>query len=178
LTSFTNKRNMQTYQSSGAFSGLGRAGKENHMRIRDIHPHLSGTQSKLSRRLFFGAASAGTTLGAADLQQIESEDNREQSREFRPNPIPNGIAPLAPFGIFIHHFPVSPGAPLANINDPSNITDFRGFVGVTRIRGGGVGTDTVTGAMTNLAFQADMGFNQGHFVGTDGRRHEGSFAFV
>jgi hypothetical protein len=149
------------------------------MRIRDIHPHFSRTQSKLSRRLFFSAAAtAGTTLGAGGLQRIESEGNREHSREFGPNPIPNGIAPLAPFGIFIHHFPVTPGAPLANINDPSNITDFRGFVGVTRIRGGGVGTDTVTGAMTNLAFQADMGFNQGHFVGTDGRQHEGSFAFV
>ena len=149
------------------------------MRIRDINRPFSETKSNLSRRLFFGAAAgAGTMLGAAGLQQTEPEDDREQSQEFRPNAIPGGFGPFAPFGIFIHHVPITPGGPLANINDPSNITDFRGFVGVTRIRGGGVGTDTVTGAMTNLAFQADMGFNQGHFVGTDGRRHEGSFAFV
>ena len=149
------------------------------MRIRDIDRPFSGTKSNLSRRLFFGAAAgASTMLGAAGLQQTESEDDREQSHEFRPNPIPGGFGPFAPFGIFIHHLRVTPGGPLANINDPSNITDFRGFVGITRILGGGVGTNTVTGATTNLAFQVDMGFNQGHFVGTDGQQHEGSFAFV
>ena len=55
--------------------------------------------------------------------------------------------------------------PLADINDPSNITDFGGFVGLTRVRGGGVGTNTVTGATADLAFQVDMGFNQGHLSG-------------
>jgi hypothetical protein len=29
-----------------------------------------------------------------------------------------------------------------------------------------------------LAFRADMGFSKGKFKGTDGRRHEGTFAFV
>jgi hypothetical protein len=35
-----------------------------------------------------------------------------------------------------------------------------------------------TGALTHLSFQADMGFSQGRFVGTDGRQHHGTFAFV
>jgi hypothetical protein len=42
-----------------------------------------------------------------------------------------------------------------DINDPSQITDFDAFVGLTHIRGGGMGTDTATGAKTRLAFQAD-----------------------
>jgi len=128
---------------------------------------------------FFGtAAGVGAVLGAGRPEQVESEDDGEQAETFRPNPIPLGFGPFAPFAIFIHHLPVTPGLPLANINDPANITDFRGFVGITRIRGGGIGTDTVTGVPADLAFQIDMGFNQGHFIGTDGRLHEGTFAFV
>jgi hypothetical protein len=64
------------------------------------------------------------------------------------------------------------------MNEPSQITDFSGFVGVTRIIGGGTGINTDTGETQALGFQADMGFNQGRFIGTDGRHHEGSFAFV
>lgn len=96
------------------------------------------------------------------------------------NPIPGGVAPFSPFGVFIHHFPLNPTNRLAigNINDPSQITDFDGFVGLTHIRGGGIGTNTVTGDQTDYAFQADMGFSQGRFIGADGRKHEGTFAFV
>ena len=47
-------------------------------------------------------------------------------------------------------------------------------VGLTHIRGGGTGTDTTTGATLPLAFQADMGFSQGKYIGTDGRQHQGT----
>jgi len=77
-----------------------------------------------------------------------------------------------------HHNPLNPATSLANISDPSQITDFDGFVGLTHIRGGGTGTDTSKGAMTTLAYQADMGFGQGKFIGIDGRSHNGTFAFV
>jgi hypothetical protein len=121
-------------------------------------------------------ASAGTLAGGGLLYPNPARaDNRDEGR---PNPIPGGGAPFAPFAIFVHHNPLNPAVPLANINDPSQITDFNGFVGLTHIRGGGIGTDTVSGASTPLAFQADMGFSQGEFVGSDGRRHEGTFAFV
>jgi hypothetical protein len=36
----------------------------------------------------------------------------------------------------------------------------------------------MTGATMPLAFQADLGFSQGTFVGTDGQEHRGTFAFV
>jgi hypothetical protein len=73
---------------------------------------------------------------------------------------------------------LNPANPLTSLNDPSQITDFNGFVGLTRIRGGGTGTDTATGVKTALAFQADMGFSQGTFIASDGRPHQGTFAFV
>jgi hypothetical protein len=76
-----------------------------------------------------------------------------------------------------HHNPLYPGELLSSIHDPSQITDFDGFVGLTHIRGGGTGTDS-TGATMALAYQADMGFSQGKFIGTDGRVHQGTQVFV
>jgi hypothetical protein len=108
----------------------------------------------------------------------DDDGDSERAGCVGPNPIPGGVTGLKPFGIFIHHNPLSPLTSLPDISDPSQITDFDGFVGLTHIRGGGTGTDTATGATTRLAFQADMGFSQGKFIGTDGRTHEGTFAFV
>ncbi len=136
----------------------------------------------LSRRdLVRGAA--GAVLGTGLLRQKFAYasgglDDQESAACVGPNPIPGGVTALKPYGIFVHHNPLNPANPLANINDPSQITDFDGFVGLTHIRGGGTGTDTVTGATTPLAFQADMGFSQGRFVGTDGQQHHATFAFV
>jgi hypothetical protein len=111
------------------------------------------------------------------LRAREDDDHRHRAAAGRPNPIPDAVAPFKPFAISIRHTaPV--GVPLADIPDPSQITDFNGFVSYTRIQGGGVGTNTDTGETRDLAFKADMGFNQGTFIGTDGRRHLGTFVFV
>jgi hypothetical protein len=133
------------------------------------------------RNLIRGAA--GTAVGAGLFRSklvYANDDDGDSERAgcVGPNPIPGGVTGLKPFGIFIHHNPLSPLTSLPDISDPSQITDFDGFVGLTHIRGGGTGTDTATGATTRLAFQADMGFSQGKFIGTDGRTHEGTFAFV
>ena len=132
------------------------------------------------RNLIRGAA--GTALGSAVLRATPvfagHEDDDSEFGLVAPNPIPGGVVGLKPFGIFIHHNPLNAATPLASINDPSQITDFDGFVGLTHIRGGGTGTNTETGVATRLGFQADMGFSQGKFVGTDGREHRGTFAFV
>jgi hypothetical protein len=137
-------------------------------------------QKWVSRRNLIRGA-AGTALGAGLLRPNAAyaghdEDKRERTEGPIVNPIPGGVAPFKPFGVFIHHNPLSPV--LADINDPSQITDFDGFVGLTHIRGGGTGTVTATGATRPLAYQADMGFSQGRFIGTDGRQHRGTFAFV
>jgi len=135
----------------------------------------------LSRRKLIRGA-AGTALGAGLLPPklaYAHDDNGDNERAacVGPNPIPGGGAPLKPLGIFVHHNPLNPAIPLANINDPSQITDFDGFVGLTNIHGAGTGTDA-TGATTQLGFRADMGFSKGKFIGTDGRLHKGTFAFV
>lgn len=138
-------------------------------RVRILSP-------RTSRRAFF-VAGTGTLLGGGLLcpksAQADSDDD-----DGRPNPIPGGVAPFTPFGIFIHHNPLNAAIPLTDIHDPSQITDFNGFVGLTHIRGGGTGMNTTTGATLPLAFGADMGFGQGEFIGTDGGHHEGTFAFV
>jgi hypothetical protein len=139
-------------------------------------------QRRLSRRnLICGAA--GAVVGAGLLRPEPAfahndDDRNEHAGCALTNPIPGGVVPFKPFGVVVHHNPLSPATPLANINDPSQITDFDGFVSLTHIRGGGTGTNTDTGATTPLAFQADMGFSQGKFIGADGRHHEGTFAFV
>lgn len=145
------------------------------------HNHRSGA----SRRAFLGSvagASAGTVLGAGLFSPRSAHAVSGQFPAIiegqRPNPIPGGLAPFTPYGIFIHHNPLNPANPLSVINDPNQITDFNGFVGLTHIRGAGTGTDTTTGATTPLAYQADMGFSQGEYIGQDGKQHQGTFVFV
>jgi hypothetical protein len=137
----------------------------------------SGLPPGVTRRVFLGTTTS--TVGAALLNPESAGAGDDEDRKSgSPNPIPATIAPFAPFAIRIHHLPPIAGQPLASITEPSQITDFSGFVGVTRILGGGTGINTDTGETQPLAFQADMGFNQGRFIGTDGRHHEGTFAFV
>ena len=119
-------------------------------------------QSILSRRQFVGAT-AGLMVGAGTSAARAAQDGNPHV-DATPTPIHGGVSP---FGVFIHHFPVSPtGTPLPNITDPSQITDFNGFVGLNRIRG--VGTGTGLAAPT---FQADMGFMVGEYVAVDGKHY-------
>ena len=151
------------------------------MNEQDLTSWKTPQQKWLSRRNLL--RTAGTVLGAglASPKLAYANNDSDDNQHFEcvdPNPIPGGVPGLKPFGIFIHHNPLNPATPLADISDPSQITDFNGFVGLTHIRGGGTGTNTLTGATTPLAFQADMGFSQGKFIGTDGRPHKRTFAFV
>lgn len=136
----------------------------------------------VSRRgLIRGAATAalGSTLLRPNLAFADHEDdNCGRCRGPFLKPIPGGVVPFKPFGVPVHHNPLNPAVLLPHINDPSQITDFDGFVGLTHIRGGGSGVDTTTGAAMALAYQADMGFGQGKLIGIDGRQHRGTFVFV
>ena len=134
------------------------------------HSHPWGRP--LSRRAFIGASIIGTgALATAGVWTPAVALADHKVTGVAPQPIPGGVSP---FGIFIHHFP-----PIAGIvNEPSQITDFNGFVGICRVRGQGTGTDTVTGAPTRLNFQVDNGFMDGVYIGVDGEHHRGTFAFV
>ena len=139
-------------------------------------------RTRLSRRNLI-RGTAGTVAAAGFLRPPlafaeEGDDGEGRASGPLANPIRGGVIPFNPFGVIVHHNPLNPAKNVKDISDPSQITDSDGFVGLTHIRGGGTGTDTNTGATTPLAFQADMGFSQGKFVGIDGRVHRGTFAFV
>ena len=167
--------------SAASAATCGRGASDEVMSKTRISMNSANSPSPFtSRRAFLRGGAASMFLGTGFLSSAAAgaDGNEEDSNGGRPNPIPGGLAPFAPFGVFIHHNPLNPANPLANLNDPSQITDFNGFVGLTHIRGAGTGTNTLTGVSTPLAFQADMGFSQGEFIGTDGRHHQGTFAFV
>jgi hypothetical protein len=139
-------------------------------------------RTSLSRRnLFRGAVGAVAGANLFRPKPTFADNNHDRTDHLGcalVNPIPGGGAPFKPFGVVVHHNPLSPATPLANISDPSQITDFDGFVGLTHIQGGGTGTDTISGATTPLAFRADMGFARGRFIGIDGQPLRGTFVFV
>ena len=131
--------------------------------------------SAISRRTFLGAAAVATGAVAAGLQAPLALAAHGSLPTVFPRPIPGGVSP---FGIFIHHFPPVPLLGPGPINEPSQITDFNGLVGVCRVTGSGTGTDTSTGMTSRLNYQVDNGFMSGLYVGEDGLEHHGTFAFV
>lgn len=133
-------------------------------------------QPSLTRRRFIGTttgvASALATAGLWPTRVLAGGDDEDVVATVAPKPIPGGVTI---FGVFIHHFPI---AVPPRLQEPSQITDFKGVVTNCRVRGRGTGTDTRTGATKTLNFQVDNGFMQGLFVGVDGKRHHGTFGFV
>jgi hypothetical protein len=90
-----------------------------------------------------------------------------------PRPIAGGLQALELFGVpdptLFHLFLPQLGLG----SDPSAITDFTGFVGLSDIAGTGTGSDG-----TRLFFDTDIRFMSGKFVGLDGKRHHGTFGFL
>lgn len=143
------------------------------------HAHL--WDAAITRRKFLGSAAlaggAAVTAGVW-LPQLVSAGEDHVATVF-PRPIPGGVTPpITPPLVFIHHFPPVPVLGPGPINEPSQITDFNGVVGVCRVKGAGTGTDLTTSAQTRLTYQVDNGFMSGLYVGEDGRHHRGTFAFV
>lgn len=137
--------------------------------IWDGHTHF--WDRAIARRKLMKTAAGAAALGLTSSLRLP-RPAFAQAGSGIPKPIPGGVSP---FGIPIHHFPLpAPGTPLNRLTEPSEITDFNGFIGDTRIRGQGIGT----GFSQPLAFQTDMGFMQGEFVGEDGEHHKGTFVFI
>lgn len=132
----------------------------------------SGLRHAFSRRGFIGVAAgaAGVALGSGTIPMALASNKKSGSAE--PLPIPGGIPnPFAP-GEIIHNF--FPG----ERNDPSVINNFNGFSGLAELLGTGTGTDTKTGATTELSFHAENRFMTGVYVAEDGRVHTGAFIFI
>ena len=127
-----------------------------------------------SRRQFLQtAAGTGVVLGAG--LWIPKLARADDSGNLLPTPIPFSRL-LAGFGPFHFNFPGpvdSPGPVCGKPGpyQPSLINDFNGFVGVAA--GSGSATDG-----SGLTFSTDTRFMKGVYVGVDGERHEGAFAFI
>ena len=139
-----------------------------------IH-RASGPGRTLSRRVFGKMATAAAFALAAGLS-TPARAWAAQADGSAPRPLPGGVN--TPWGVFIHHYPPKPGGDLAAMDEPSQITDLDGVIADSRIFGMGTGTDTRTGEATRYPFMADMGLMQGTYVGEDGQRRSGTFAFV
>ncbi len=130
----------------------------------------------LSRRQFLKrAAGAGIALGSG--LWLPGRARADDGDNVLPNPIPGGLTAAelgVPgtelFHLFIPSFPAE--------DEPSTITDFKGFHGDAHIQGFGTATNTQTGVQTRLFYDADMRFMKGVFVGVDGKTHTGAFALV
>ncbi|HJY35389.1 MAG TPA: hypothetical protein VJ260_11075 [Vicinamibacterales bacterium] len=135
---------------------------------RKISRHFREFHKDRRRFLTSAAGAAGLAFWLPD----GANAGQGKGKGAAPKPIAGGAMPL---GIFIHHFPVLPTAtPLSALNEPSQITDFKGYVGLNRIRGGGTSPQFAQ----TLAFQADMGFMKGQFIAEDGNLHQGVFGFI
>ena len=142
-------------------------GESHHSQHYVGHTHF-WERALLSRRQFMTAAAAttGVVLGSGlwmpKLALAAGSD---------PKPIPGGFSLL---GKFFHVDPSSPGSNAEN----SSIFDFHGTIGAAHIGGTGTGTNTDNGSTRHLLFDVDMRFMQGVYIGLDGHKHHGTFAFM
>src|SRR5215470_2683565 len=125
---------------------------------------------QLSRRqvLVRGAVAAGGLAGFSLLEPSLALARGHGTA----NPIPGGLdesfSPV-PSNPFVHV--LAPG--LGPRLEMATITDFKGVIGASEIRGTAHGTDGST-----WDFDTDMRFMQGTYVDRSGRVRKGSFGFV
>ena len=110
------------------------------------------------------------------LLSVERLEDRSLPSAVQPLPIPGGIFVPNPFGgPDVHHNVPGPAdsTVAGHGGEPSQITDFNGFIGVARVQG--TGTDNNG---DSLLWDVDLRFMKGVYVGVDGAVHHGTFTFV
>jgi hypothetical protein len=136
-----------------------------------MHDHTEQVPAAaVSRRRFLGTTAAtgvGLGLGSGVLTPTLAAAHSGGSTVL-PRPIPSGF--VTPTGVFIHHHLPARGI------EASQITDFKGTIGLAELSG--TGTGMLNGTSTTLNFQMDNRFMQGTYVGVDGQRHQGTFGFI
>jgi hypothetical protein len=126
----------------------------------------------ISRRQFARTA-AGSAFAAAVASRLWTP-SLVQAASFAPVPIPGGTPFL---GGAYHVFGPAAFDPIDA--EPATITNLNAAVGLAYVSGMVTQTNTKTGAVQRLPFvNSDMRFMQGVFRGTDGKVHQGAFAFV
>ena len=138
------------------------------------HGHTHFWERAMSRRQLFGTAAGAVAAlaGATALKPLRAlaDDGAE------PRPIPGG---LSAGGVGWHvNGPAynTEGDPSSGLPDQSTIFDFTGDIASTIVRGTGIGRQG--GVALPLAFDSDMRFMKGRYIGVDGRMHSGTFGFI
>lgn len=135
--------------------------------------HAHFWQRAMSRRSLFGtiggAAAMAATAGALKPLRAIAGPSSD------PRPIPGGFV-AAGQGWHVNGPGYTiPGDP-SSLPDQSTITDFNGSIACTIVRGSGVGRQG--GALVPMAFDSDMRFMKGRYIGEDGIIHSGTFGFI
>jgi hypothetical protein len=122
----------------------------------------------LSRRHFLAAAGLAGGAVVTSSAWLPFVAEASDSAVAAPIPIPYGTTIN---GKLFHFLP-----PQAN-TDVSSIYDFKGVVGVADIEGPGAGVHDGK-ALVDPHFGSDNRFMKGVYMGVDGKRHRGTFAFI
>ena len=126
----------------------------------------------VSRRQF--ARTAAASAFAAAVASRLWTPSLVEAASFAPVPIPGGSPAL---GGAYHVFGPAAFDPIDA--EPITITNLNAAVGLAYVSGMVTQTNTKTGEVVRLPFvDSDMRFMQGVFRGTDGKVHQGAFAFV
>jgi hypothetical protein len=132
--------------------------------------HAHFWERALTRRQFL--ATTGLAGGAVVTSSIWMPLLAEAASSAAPTPIPYGTRIPPPNGTLFHFLP-----PQAN-TDESSIFNFKGTVGVAEISGPGAGTHNGEALPPDTQFGSDNRFMKGVYIGADGKRHRGTFAFI
>jgi hypothetical protein len=133
--------------------------------------HAHFWERALSRRQFLAAS--GLAGGAVVTSNVWMPLTAEARGTPGPVPIPYGNTLTGPNGDVLFHFQgVGPNL------DESSIFDFKGVVGVAEINGPGAGMHNGEPLAADAQFGSDNRFMKGVYIGTDGKRHRGTFAFI
>ncbi len=178
----------------------GKTGSSASAESDEVHSHddlFDKPEAGFSRRRFIrtaaGAAGAtGIALGSGLSIPVlaDDEDDRREDRDgdaddaASPLPIPGGT--ILPFSTERYHFFFPPGTtspvivpPTPGAAEPSLITNFRGFIGLSHVKGSGTGINTDTGATSRFFFDTDTRFMKGEYIGMcDHKEHRGAFTFI
>lgn len=133
----------------------------------DGHGHTHFWERALSRRQFIAATGLAGGAVATASAWMPLVANAETSAA--PRPIPYGTVVG---GKLFHFVGVGPN------KDESSIFDFKGLVGVAEISGPGAGMHNGAPLAANAHFGSDNRFMKGVYIGTDGKKHRGTFAFI
>lgn len=136
--------------------------------------HAHFWERAMSRRSLFGtiggAAALAATAGALKPLRAIAGPTSD------PKPIPGGIvAGGQGWHVSGPGYNV-PDMPSSGLAEQSTITDFSGAVASAIVRGTGEGRQG--GAVVPLAFDSDMRFMKGRYIGEDGIIHDGTFGFI